>query len=294
MGSISEDYDSNCETTKKKKKSKKDVINNTANGGNDKKVDVEVQETFVGRYLSKLQEDVKQSAETVSGPADSVQPSQEVKQSAEASATKDTGKLDKIEAPSAVDVEAAIDDNHKKEKKSAGDAASKSRPRTAAEAYRAMVAEEAGKASHRDGTASQKHDDNWSPKAKAFAAMHNVDTPGNADINVANRKNSEEVHKSLARRVDYRHNDQKTRIESVEHTNESFNHFMSHSGMHAAGSHAVFKGSDGNHHTIHAKERNTAKGGKVITINGKEHSREEAAKKVGNQQLKPRAGHPEH
>lgn len=50
--------------------------------------------------------------------------------------------------------------------------------------------------------------DKWSDKAIEFAQIHALDIPEESNIDDAIRKNKEEVEASLARRVNYRHNDQ--------------------------------------------------------------------------------------
>jgi len=58
-------------------------------------------------------------------------------------------------------------------------------------------------------TKPQAYDDTWAPQAKDFANKHKVDEPDYADINKVTQMNKTEVGASLARTVNYRHNDQK-------------------------------------------------------------------------------------
>jgi hypothetical protein len=72
----------------------------------------------------------------------------------------------------------------------------------------AMMSENDRSKHYKGALPAQTIDDNWSQDAKNFAKMHKVDEPDEADINKATAKNKIEVGASLARAVNYRHNDQ--------------------------------------------------------------------------------------
>lgn len=148
----------------------------------------------------------QQPAHTITAPA-------EIRQAHEPSKTPDTSRLAHHTADPAHDGHHAIAHNKAQEKKNVGVRESiqvtikeKKRPYNTRVALEMMM--ENDRAAHYAGAAPPEGiSDKWSGEALNFVNTHELDEPGEVDINVAIEKNKAEVDASLRRSVQYRHND---------------------------------------------------------------------------------------